>query len=275
MKCHPLIAVAVTAGAMVALPSLSAAQTRTANGVRESAISIPVDNPGTKAISATLHRPDGPGPFSAVVYMQGCWDWSISPEQATRRAAVDHLAGEGVAVLIVDPLAPRSQSMEELCASITPDTLAKYAPRASDNALAAVKALKAMPEIDPNRIFLQGYAFGADAALFAVDVSAKRDPNLTVAEVIAYYPLCADGMNPAIPTLVMIGDKDDWMPAAACQSAAKDKPGVELVVYPGETHAFVMPYVPGNYQGHRMIYDETAAADAAQRADAFMAAHMK
>ena len=35
-------------------------------------IPIPVDNPTTKNISGALFKPDGAGPFPAVVYMSGC-----------------------------------------------------------------------------------------------------------------------------------------------------------------------------------------------------------
>jgi dienelactone hydrolase len=95
---------------------------------------------------------------------------------------------------------------------------------------------------------------------------------MKIAGVIAYDPFCYDKMDPGVPTLVMIGDKDRVYPAEACQAAVKDKPNVELVVYPGKTHAFMIPVPPGTMG---IVYDETAAADAMQRAEAFMAAHMK
>jgi TolB-like protein/class 3 adenylate cyclase/dienelactone hydrolase len=242
------------------------------------AMIIPVDDPAVKSIEGTLFKPSGAGPFPAVVYLFGCWESGIGPEMAMQKIAKDHLIADGFAILIVDPLAPRSgRTMEDYCSSITPDTLADYAPRGAGNALAAAKALKSTPGIDPNRIFFQGYAFGANAALFAVDkyAAAKHDPATMVAGVIAYYPLCTGKMDPTVPTLMIVGEKDDWMPAAACQAMMEDRPGIALVVYPGETHAFAMPYTPAEYQGHRMQYDEGAAKDAERRADVFIAAQMK
>ena len=79
-------------------------------------------------------------------------------------------------------------------------------------------------------------------------------------------------MDPGVPTLVMIGDKHRVYPAEACLAAVKDKPNVELVIYPGETHAFM---IPGGSSMLGFVYDETAAADAMQRTEAFIAAHMK
>ena len=73
----------------------------------------------------------------------------------------------------------------------------------------------------------------------------------------------------------MIGEKDDWTPAAKCQ-AVTGKADFEVVVYPGDTHAFTMNFgKPIDYLGHHMDYDEKSTQDAQQRADAFMAAHMK
>jgi TolB-like protein/dienelactone hydrolase/Flp pilus assembly protein TadD len=259
-------------------PSAGKLPTPSPHALPANAMTVPVDDPAVKSIEGTLFKPVGAGPFPVVVYLFGCWESGIGPEIAMQKIAKDHLIGDGVAVLILDPLGPRGgRTMEDYCAAITLDTLADYAPRGARNALAAVKVLKSTPGIDPDRVFLQGYAFGANAALFAVDrnAPAKRDPATTVAGVIAYYPLCTGKMDPAVPTLIIVGEKDDWMPASACQAMAKDKPGVELVVYPGETHAFAMPYTPAEYQGHRMEYDETAAKDAERRADAFIAAQIK
>ncbi len=285
MRSKAFRTLAVIAGASVATTAFSSQAARAeekasadqgAKAQTAGMVAIPVDDPATSTIEGFLYKPAGAGPLPAVVYMFGCWDSHIPPEAAMQEVAKRHFAEKNVAMLVVDPLAPRgSRTMEDFCAAITPDTLAGYVSRAASNALAAVKALKSTAGIDPNRIFLLGYGFGANAALFAVDKNAPPNPSTTVAGVISYYPLCTEKMDPAVPTLMIVGEKDDWMPAAACQSAANNKPGVELVVYPGETHAFAMPYPPAEYQGHRMRYDSDAAKDAERRTDDFMAAHDK
>jgi dienelactone hydrolase len=128
-----------------------------------------------------------------------------------------------------------------------------------------------MPDIDSKHIFLQGYSFGAIGSLIAID---KKNP-ASVAAVIAYYPFCYDGVDPSVPVLVLIGEKDDWTPAAKCQ-AVTGKADFNVVVYPGDTHAFTMNFgKPIDFAGHHMEYDEKATQDAQQRADAFMATHMK
>ena len=122
---------------------------------------------------------------------------------------------------------------------------------------------------------MQGYSFGAISSLFAADTKTPASHDAKIAGIIAYYPYCYDGVDPSVPVLVMIGEKDDWTPAAKCQ-AVKGKTDFEVVVYPGDTHAFTTPFEKGvDYLGHHFEYDQKATQDAQQRADAFMAAHMK
>jgi dienelactone hydrolase len=61
----------------------------------------------------------------------------------------------------------------------------------SKDALAALKALRATPDIDPNRIFLQGYSWGATASLALVNTANPARGDAKIAGVIAYYPGCA------------------------------------------------------------------------------------
>ena len=92
--------------------------------------------------------------------------------------------------------------------------------------VAALKVLKAMPDIDPNRVFLQGYSWGAISSLFATDPKTPSAHDSKISGVIAYYPYCYDNLEFSSPTLVLIGDKDDWTPAKLCQ-AVKEKPNLE------------------------------------------------
>ena len=251
MKRHFLAVVAATAlavGATFVLPSLVAAQDSPPMGGGYKEVNpIPVDDPTTK-LAGALYKPVGAGPFPAVVYMRACGVENWPPEMALRKAMIDHLLARGVATFIGDPL---------------------------EGALSAVRVLEAMPDIDRNRVFLQGYSCGATASLYAVDTTTSpvRD-DTKIAGVIAFFPDCDPGVDPSVPTLVLIGEKDDVYPAALCQ-AVKDKPNYEVVVFPGATHGFVFPNgQPLKYGSASIVYDVGAALEAQQRIDAFMAAHM-
>src|SRR5271155_2097885 len=148
---------ALSVGAILSLPAIGASQTPPPiGGGYPNAIAIPVDDPTTKNIAGALFKPGGAGPFPAVVYMSGCSGLDNSPEFALERTVVDHLLAKGVAVLIVDPFTPRNEP-HGVCKELNAQTFVHYATRGGNDAVAAVKVLGAMPDIDPNRVFLQGY----------------------------------------------------------------------------------------------------------------------
>jgi len=73
----------------------------------------------------------------------------------------------------------------------------------------------------------------------------------------------------------MVGEKDDWTPAAKCE-AVTGKCNLKTIVYPGVTHAFTMPFPKlVDVFRHHLAYDEKAMRDAQQHADAFITTQMK
>jgi len=270
-----LVSVAVVSAiALLAFPPVSRGQTPPSiGGGYTDVIAIP---PAIEVIGGALFKPAGAGPFPAVIYMSGCGGIDPPANRAQQTATIDHLRSKGVAALIVDSFTPRNEP-KGVCANLgnlDGETAIQYASRGSNDALAALKVLKAMPDIDTKHIFLMGFSLGAYSSLLATDTKSPNH-DAKVAGVIAYYPFCYDGVDPSVPVLVMIGEKDDWTPAAKCQ-AVTGKSNFEIVVYPGVTHAFAVPFPkPVDVLGHHLVYDENAAQDAQQRADAFMAAQMK
>jgi dienelactone hydrolase len=275
--------VLVAAVATVGLSCATALQAQTSGqpppigGGYTNVTAIPVNDAATRAIAGALFRPAGAGPFPAAIYISGCAGLNAPSEMMLERTVIDHLLAKGVATLIVDPFTSRNEPTG-MCASVVnlnekTDIQINYFIRGGNDALAAVKVLRAMPEIDPKRIFLLGYSYGATSSLFATD--AKKSGADEVAGVIAFYPYCYDNIVPSRPTLVLHGDKDDWTPADLCQKL-QGKPNVELVVYPSVFHAFASPRgEPIDFLGHHIVFDVKAALDAQKRADAFMAAQMK
>jgi dienelactone hydrolase len=55
---------------------------------------------------------------------------------------------------------------------------------------AALRVLKATPGVDPNRIFLQGYSWGAISSLFAMDPNTPSVHDAKIVGRVAYYPYC-------------------------------------------------------------------------------------
>jgi dienelactone hydrolase len=238
-------------------------------------IPIPVNDPATKAIAGALIKPAGAGPFPAVLYMAPCGGIDSRVHRAMQKAVIDHLLSKGIATLIIDPFRPRGEwGVCGVLGNLADEVATKYISRGSNDALAALSVLRTLPDIDTKHIFLLGYSYGANASLMAIDTKNPASHDAKVAGVVAYYPLCYDGIDPSVPVLVLIGEKDDWTPAAKCQ-AVTGKTDFELVVYPNVTHGFTLNFGgPLIASGHRMDYDEKATQDAERRADAFMTAHM-
>src|SRR5271166_3155482 len=84
--------------------------------------------------------------------MSGCAGLTYPSEFVLERTVIDHLLAKGVATLIVDPFTPRNEP-EGVCAKLNKDTFGQYATRGGNDAVAALKDVKAMPDIDPNRVF--------------------------------------------------------------------------------------------------------------------------
>ena len=267
-----LLAISLLVGA---LPNPVTAQTAPPiGGGYKDVISIPVDDPTTKAIAGAMFKPAGAGPFPGVVFMTGCGGLNDTVETAMEKAVIDHLLAKGVATLLVDPFTPRNEP-EGICANLSKETFVRYATRGGSDAVAAVKSLKSMPGIDANQVFLQGYSFGAISSLFAMDPKTPSAHGAKIAGLIAYYPFCYDNVEFSAPTLILIGDKDDWTPAARCQ-AVKGKPNLEIIVFPDATHGFNMPFdKPEDYLGHHLEYNEKATREAQRDADAFVDARLK
>ena len=110
-----LLAISLLVGAL-ANPVIAQTAPPIGGGYKD-VISIPVDDPTTKAIAGALFKPAGAGPFPGVVFMTGCGGLNDTVETAMEKAVIDHLLAKGVATLLVDPFTPRNEP-EGICANL-------------------------------------------------------------------------------------------------------------------------------------------------------------
>jgi dienelactone hydrolase len=287
MRFHIMTAVAAVAfgaGAMVAPHLLQAAEAPPMGGGYTDVIPIPVKDPAIKEIAGALFKPQGAGPFPVVVYMPPCGGPNFPLEFQEEKLVIERMLSKGIATFIVDPLMPRGQDKGNCDKLLTVRTdvqnkneaVLQILKQGGEDAVAALAVVKAMPDIDPKKVFLMGFSAGATSSLYATDPKAPGAHDTQIAGVVAYYPLCYDNVEASVPTLVLIGEKDDWTgPVAACQ-ALKSKNNFEVVVYPGATHSFSMRFdKPFDFAGHHLAYDETSTKEAEQRVEAFIDAHLK
>jgi dienelactone hydrolase/ketosteroid isomerase-like protein len=230
-------------------------------------VKIPVDDAKTKFVAAALFEPEGTGPFPAVIILSGCA--GVGPDAGiVRRVNADYLP-KGIATLVVESFTPRG--IAEVCSD--PRILEAIGYRAKD-AYAAMTWLTSRSEIDSKHIFLQGYSHGAIAAIAAIDAQWLATHQQKFAGVIAFYPYCSSSTKFSVPTIILVGQSDDWTPARLCEDIV-DKTNVEITVYPKAFHAFAAPGLDMMYLGHRLAYDAEATNDAQRRALALIESLIK
>jgi dienelactone hydrolase len=216
-----------------------------------------------------IARPDGAGPFPAVVVLHGCSGFSA--EGSLQLA--DQLADWGYVALMVDSFGPRG--MTTACGG-------SFGGQPND-AYAALQHLSGQSIVVPERIAVLGNSMGGHSALYAVDRDLMpQSGRQRFRAAVAYYPSC--GFFPApsmtVPALILIGEADDWNSPEQCRwmvaQARPDSAPISLTVYPGAHHGFNFAMLkPGRSSlGHWLEYDETAAKNAEQRVRAFLAAHL-
>lgn len=275
----------VMAGALaMAVPLKAADLTTRMGGDYKNAIPIPSVSPNGQQIAGALLKPEGSGPFPVVVYIPACGGPNFPLELQQEKFWIEQLRSKGIAIFVVDPFVPRGveQGVCDKVLTVLKDVQDKneavlqLLSQAGEDAVAAVKAVKAMPDIDPSKVFLMGFSYGGTATLYASDPGTAGPHDTELAGVIAYFPLCDSKAEAAAPTLILIGEKDDWTgPPAACE-ALKSRKNFEVVVYPGATHAYTMAFdKPMDFAGHHMAHDAAATQDSAQRAMAFIEAQLK
>jgi len=207
-------------------------------------------------IQGYLTKPAGDGPFPAVVLLHSC-----NGASATRRARADVIADWGYVTLFVDDFTTRG--IKETCTSDFGDGVA--------DALGALRFLSTLPYVDTKRIAAVGYSQGAMTALRLasgrINGVYELPNNLAFRAAVAFYPYCRYPNDRLIvPTLILIGERDDWTSPASCEHLAQKQTSmgsdVKLVVYPGAYHAFDNPGQTEGKQlfGHWLKFDPDAAS---------------
>ena len=210
-------------------------------------VSFPsLDGPGNAPgvlIGYFFPAPTSPAP--AVAMFHGCGgvyerDGTLARPLREYAALFNSL---GMHALVVDSLTPRYE--KELCTQRSGRRRVTQANRRLD-ALGAIDYLAERTDVDATRIGLVGWSNGGGTVLAANNMR-HRDVATAIhkpAFAVAFYPGCdADlrrGYEPAAPLLMLVGQADDWTPAAPCLALARSaaEPRPEIVAYPGAWHGF-------------------------------------
>ena len=212
-----------------------------------------------------LRHPSGTGPSPAVILLHSCdGNWLHIDERWGKR-----IAAWGYATLSVDSFGPRGikTCRDGASSDFSADTYR------------ALHFLAQHPSIDPARIAAVGFSWGGLSVLAAVERGAieQASPDKFRAAV-AFYPPCAGLKGDlTVPTLILIGERDDLNSAEECRNMVAGRDGwgisrqkdrdipIKLVVYPDAYHAFDAPElkIPTELSGHHFEFNQSAADQAA------------
>jgi dienelactone hydrolase len=237
-----------------------------------------------------LYKPEGQGPFPALVLHHQCNGLSSGRWQnAAMLVWAKEAVARGYVVLMLDSLGPRN--VDTVC--MGPRGGVGLA-RGVKDALQGAEHLRKFAFVDKKRIALAGYSWGAIIGVLASGKqwAATLGPGERFAAVVAFYPGCFTIRPPTTgpvevvsadidrPLLVLMGEKDTETPAAECvsklETARAAGAPVEWHVYPGTTHCWDCENLNGlskvDVRGNQVVYryDRTVTEDASRRMFEFL-----
>lgn len=234
--------------ALLSLILLAAIPSAHAEPLREPAV-VEIAS-GAGVLRAQLYKPAGAGPFPVVIALHGCGGLAGHTEPVLPRYrdwALD-LVEDGKAVLLPDSYGSRGLGPQ---CRVKERRISGRRERVAD-IVAARKWLGEQSWVMTDRISLLGWASGASALLWAVRPQQPDHVDPDFRSAIAFYPDCRAssglGWSARVPTLVLIGSKDDVYSPPACRQMIEGARGrsalTRIVVYPGAYHDFDRANLP-------------------------------
>jgi dienelactone hydrolase len=195
-----------------------------------------------EGISAEQQRP-------VVLALHGCG--GLYATQGSRRGQLNArhdgmaklLSEQGYSVLFPDSFSTRGE--QSICTQKMHARKIKQSHR-RDDVTGALTWLGTQNWVDVRKIAILGWSHGGSAVLAATNAN---DHGVSIRPVqpsmaIAFYPGCSESLKaayqPQVSLLMLLGELDDWTPAAPCIELAK-RVNAKAVLYPDSHHDFDNP----------------------------------
>ena len=212
-------------------------------------------------VKATLAKPEGKGPFPAVVMFSDDGGWRDTPRHWRKRLntwgyVTLEVGAENEVPNIDEPL---NQVLD---------------------AIGALKYLQKVPYVDSDRVAVMGWTLGAETALWAIDAlswAGKHKDRFVAA--VAIYPPC-DFISVGqffSPALIISAELDDLARPSGCERLVKSVPldlNVPILkIMPGAYHWFDMPRRPSITFDGTYEYNAKATEAAVNHVRSFLEAN--
>jgi len=222
-----------------------------AGGIAEAGGPEPVEfRDGDITLKAIVYRPEGAGPFPAIVGMHDCSGLTNSAGAVASkyREWAQLLVKDGFIVLF--PESYGSRGIGNQCTirnrPVRPDR-----ERVAD-ANASRRWLGLQPDVQADHISLLGWANGGSSVLWTVRPQRKSNDKPDFRSAVAIYPGCrrldSTAWSARVPTLILIGAADDVAAPQDCEHMVAGAKGrsarITIMVYPGAFHDFDHPNRP-------------------------------
>ena len=250
---------------------------------------VPVESSSenNETVSGLISKPDGNGPFPAVVLLHSCG--GFKPHVTTDWP--NYLNEIGYVALTVDTFGSRGFTS---CPD-RPKPFSRERRLFVGDAYGALDYLTTQPFVDKNRIAVMGFSLGAvfiNGGLIPWRVRGapslkgkstlgrqmKSSPNkIDFKAAIALYGWCNElGLysKKNIPLMDIVAEHDP-LHTPSCVAAGEIYPEMEVHVIAGAYHAFDSPGADGRFDplGTRMVYSAEATAKAKDLTKAFLRKH--
>ena len=233
---------------------------------------------GDVTLKAIIYRPEGAGPFPAIVGMHDCSGLTNSSGAIASkyREWAQLLVKSGFIVLF--PESYGSRGIGNQCSArnrpVRPDH-----ERVAD-ANASRRWLEQQPDVRADHISLLGWSNGGSSVLWTVRPQRRTDDKPDFRSAVALYPGCrrldSTAWSARVPTLILIGAADDVASPQDCEHMVAGAKGrsarITIMVYPGAFHDFDHPNRPPQVRtGYAVSADGSGrihtGTNAAARAD--------
>jgi dienelactone hydrolase len=193
-------------------------------------------------------QPTNDTPRPVVIALHGCGGIyaTTGPRKgllsARHQGMTDLLLAQGYSVVWPDSLTPRQET--SLCEQSFATRKVNQSDRRGD-VHTTLSWLAQQAWTDRQRVALLGWSHGGSTVLTSSDSSQKLPQHSVTPDIaISFYPGCYDLLRkpylPAWPLHMLLGEYDDWTPAAPCVALGQQA-GMSFTVYPESHHGFDSP----------------------------------